>query len=458
MGDNKPKRATQIIGALTATLGGFSLGTVLGWSSPAEALLVSAEDHTPILRTSEGGTLSQTEFTHVASILCLGAMVAQLFIALLYDKLGPKILMIILSVPFAACWFVMAFMSNFFILLGGRFILGFCGGSFCVIAPTYIGEIAEPAIRGALGICFQLMLVLGIFMEFALAYFSSFPWLCIPAAIPPIILFVVMLFMPTSPAFLIKREKEEAAKHALQFFRGKDYNISDDYKQLQDYVNEGKGNFIENMKKKSSIKGFCMLLVLHVVQQLGGINAIMFYAASIFDELELNAKHCNVGLGVVQLVFCLIVASIVDKLGRKPLWIISLSVMILCLLIVGVYYFIRNADAQLGETLIHMPVIFILIYTAGFNIASGPLPWAMIGEYLPAGVKSIIGPIITAVNWFLAYVVTFLFKPCVDWVGPGTVFLFFCVINTLGLIYVLFFLLETKNKTLDQITLELEGK
>ena len=130
-------------------MGGFSLGTVIGWSAPAAAIL------------EEEGFGVQARAT-ISSIMCIGAAASQLYMAFTFDKFGRKWSMIIIAVLFIASFAVLGIYSNLYVYIAARVFNGFCGGAFCVVAPTYIGEIAHKDIRGALGLLFQLFLVSGI--------------------------------------------------------------------------------------------------------------------------------------------------------------------------------------------------------------------------------------------------------------------------------------------------------
>ncbi|GJQ76286.1 hypothetical protein Trydic_g2015 [Trypoxylus dichotomus] len=418
--EEKPRKFTQIIGAIAATMGGLTLGTTIGWSSPAQDILI------------EGG-VTQQQYPHISSIMCLGAATAQLYLFFTIDRLGRRWTMIIMACPIIACYALMGVINNWIVFLIARFWLGFCGGAFCVAAPTYIGEFADKHIRGTLGVMFQLLLVIGIEISYILGLAQNRLVLCFPLVAPPAICIIMMVFLPESPVLLKMKNKDAQMKKALKFYRGKDFNTTQDEKDIMDYIKSGEGTFKENMKKKSTINGFLILLVLHIVQQLGGINAVMFYAGNIFKSgnfFGLSSDACVVVLGATQIVSVGIATGLVDRVGRRILWLVSLGLMAVCLIITGVYFIIKSQD---NET------------------RTGPLPWSMIGELLSAGAKTYTGPIITAVNWILAYLVTVSYPYLDKSVGPGPVFLGYGVICILGFVFVLFFLVETKGRTLDEI-------
>ncbi|KAK9696466.1 Sugar transporter [Popillia japonica] len=212
--------------------------------------------------------------------------------------------------------------------------------------------------------------------------------------------------------------KEEKMRNALTFFRGKDFDITQDEKDIDDYIKNGQ--------------------VMHIVQQLSGINAVMFYASSIFvegDFFNLNNHVCVVILGAFQIFAVGIAVGVVDKVGRRILWLISLGIMAVCLTITAIYFFI---DTDIASKIQFILVICICLYVLGFCLGTGPLPWAMMGEMLSAAAKSYTGPIVAAINWLLAYVVTVSYPYLKE--------------------SVVFVLIETKDKTLDEIQTALGNK
>lgn len=137
------------------------MGTVIGWSSPANKLI-----------QQQLGTNTES-LSWISSIMALGAASAQIFMALVIDRFGRKNTMLVLAPPFVVGWIILAFANSVPVYCLGRFVTGFCGGAFCVAAPTYIGELADKEIRGTLGVLFQLLLTMGIMVSYCLSLTES---------------------------------------------------------------------------------------------------------------------------------------------------------------------------------------------------------------------------------------------------------------------------------------------
>lgn len=423
------------------------MGLTIGWASPAKELVIAQL------------SIANEEYSWIASIMPLGAAASMIFMAFCFDILGRKWTMIGIAPFFTLSWVLLSFANSMVLYCVARFFCGFCGGAFCVAAPNYTAELSEPSIRGFLGTLFQLMICSGIAIAYALGEFKSRFALSIPPSAFPIVLALLIFFLHESPMFLLKRGKEEKARKSLQFFRGPNYDIEPEFKEMQKYVKKGDESNWQVFKKKSSLKASAMLLVLHVGQQMSGINAVMFFAHEIFTQAgsHLSPGLSSIILGVVQICATIVCTLFVDRVGRKILWIVSLIIMITCLILLGVYFLIKNSDPELAKTLSLLPLISLCVYLVGFSLGSGPLPWAMLGELLPDQIKSIVGSAVTCVNWFLAFVVTVSFTSIIEAVGAAAVYFGFAVLQTLTLAFIILVLIETKNKSLEQIQQELSG-
>lgn len=423
------------------------MGLTIGWSSPAKDLVM------------EQLGIEDSSYSWIASIMTIGAATSNIFMAFAFDILGRKWTMIGIAPFFTLSWVLLAFSNSVLLYCLGRFLTGFCGGAFCVAAPNYIAELAEVSIRGLLGTLFQLMVCSGIATAYALGEAQSLYALALPSAVIPIVLAILIFFLHESPVFLLKKGKQEKARKSLQFFRGPNYDIEPEMKDMQKYVQAGEESSWEVFKRKPSLKGSVMLLVLHVGQQLSGINVVMFYAHEIFAQAgsSLRSGISSIILGIVQIIATAVCTAIVDKVGRKILWIVSISIMIVCLVLLGVFFIVKENDPDMATSISILPLGSLCLYLVGFSLGAGPLPWAMLGELLPDQIKSIVGSAVTFVNWMMAFAVTASFLPLVDLVGAPCVYFGFAVLQGLTLVFIVLILIETKNKSLDQIQQELAG-
>ncbi|XP_071445142.1 facilitated trehalose transporter Tret1 isoform X2 [Hetaerina americana] len=451
---NTARKLPQYAAALTATLGAFALGTALAWSSPA----------IPKLEKGEAGfEVTSAQSSWVGSLMTLGAAAIALPIGYCMDQIGRKLTMILLAVPFVMGWVLIVWAINVDMLYAGRFFCGMSGGAFAVVAPVYIGETAQKEIRGSLGTYFQLMICAGILFAYVVGSYLTVFWFSIVCGIIPIVFAAGILVIPESPAYYLSKGKVEEAKKSLRWLRGKEYDFEAELAEMQvsaENAAESKRNvnIISALTARATINALVISLGLMIFQQLSGINAVIFYTDTIFQAA--NVKDSSVStiiVGVVQLVATFISTLIVDRFGRRFLLILSDSLMAVCCVALGVFFYLQsigNDVSNLGWLPLTSLCIFIIVFSLGY----GPVPWFMIGELFSAEVKAVAGPISSITNWLLAFVVTKFFKDITDAWGKHTAFWVFAVISAIGVLFVFFVVIETKGKSLEEIQQELGAR
>lgn len=285
-----------------------------------------------------------------------------------------------LVVPFTVGWVLVCWANSIAMLLIGRILLGFSGGAFFVVAPMYIGEIAQKEIRGALGSFFQLMVTIGILFVYAVGYDLNVFTFSIICGVLPLVFAVAFVFMPESPLYLISKDRSEDAIKSLKWLRGEHYDFSDELNELQSQHDADKNNkisIIAALKRRATVKALVIIVGLMFFLQLSGINIVIFYTGFIFDaaHIDIKTELAIILIGIVQVVATFIASMIVDKTGRRVLLLISISVMALCKILLGVYFFMSNNDQKSVENLGWLPVVALCLYIIVFSLGFGPIPW-----------------------------------------------------------------------------------
>ncbi|XP_065350955.1 facilitated trehalose transporter Tret1-like [Cloeon dipterum] len=443
----KPRRLTQYMAAISAGLGAFALGTVIGWSSPASSHV-------------QGGPLQVTpsEFAWVGSLLTLGAAASNFPAGYLVDKIGRKQTMFWTAVPFAIGWALILWASSVNMLYVGRVITGFCGGVFCVACNLYVGEIAEKEIRGTLGTLFQLNVVIGIEFTYLVGAFASFTVLNSLCLAVPVIFAFIFFWMPETPQYLLKARKRSEAYNALRWFRGgaecdlelREMELACESEREQS--TSLKQSFTGENGKAARV-ALLVSIGLMACQQLSGINAVIFYTEDLFKAAgsSLEARYTVVIVGAVQIIATVAALMVVDRLGRRALMGASQAVMALSTLLLGVYLYYREGDAKSVEGIGWLPIIFVCLYLVAFSVGAGPIPWLTLGELFPSEVKGFASAFSSCFNWLLAFLVTRFFGDLVSAINGSGAFWLFTALLLLGLAFVYFFLPETRGKSLEQI-------
>lgn len=444
----KAAKVPQYAAAISVTLGAFALGTVLAWTSPTGIEL--------------GSKLGETDWAWVGSLMALGAAVAVIPIGYLIDKIGRKYTMLALVLPFTGGWAFIAWADDSAALyMVGRFITGMMGGAFSLTAPAYTSEISEKEIRGALGSYFQLMVTLGILFGYGVGSATSVNVFSIICGIVPLVFGAIFWLMPETPLYYLKKGQKDRAQTSLQWFRGKNYDVSAELKEIQATVDEAAAqqlSFLEAFKTPEAKKGLMVSFGLMIFQQLSGINAVIFYTTSIFAAAgsDLEPSTATIIVGVIQVVVTFISTLIVDRLGRRLLLMISDSVMAICTLLLGVYFFLKDRGDD-TSSLGWLPLTSVCVFIVVFSLGYGPIPWMMVGELFAPHIKGFASSLSCVLNWILAFIVTRFYTDLALSFGIHTTFWIFAVVSAIGTVFVFFIVPETKGKTLDEIQRELGG-
>lgn len=303
-----------------------------------------------------------------------------------------------------------------------RMIGGLGVGLASMAAPMYIAEIAPPKDRGRLVSYYQLAIVIGFFAVFLATYFiaggdssnlspealnelraynTSKGWRLMfwSELIPAILFFILLFFVPHTPRWLIMKGEEEKAKRVLEKTGSENpsLEIFDIEESLQDVDNSIRTSIFSSGMLKVLIIG----VALSILQQITGINAILYYGAEIFSNTlgygKEDALQQQLLLGAVNLVFTFIAIYQVDRWGRKPLLIIGTIGMMLGIGSLGISIYLN----QLGL----ISLIGMLTFIGSFALSMGPVTWVMLSEMFPNKVRSIAMSIAVAVQWLFNAIV-----------------------------------------------------
>lgn len=172
---------------------------------------------------------------------------------------------------------------------------------------------------------------------------------------------------------------------------------------------------------------------------------------------NLEPSTATIIVGVIQVVVTFISTLVVDRLGRRLLLMISDSVMAICTLVLGIFFYLRNETQDDTSNLGWLPLTSVCLFIVVFSLGYGPIPWMMVGELFAPHIKGFASSLSCVLNWILAFIVTRFYADLASSFGIHTTFWIFAVISAIGTVFVFFIVPETKGKTLDEIQRELGG-
>ncbi|XP_066588424.1 uncharacterized protein [Prorops nasuta] len=448
------KKLWQYLSAFSACLLAVGVGTALAWTSPVLPRLKNQDSE--LLVTEDQGSW-------VGSLLAIGAMVGAIPAGGTADKLGRKKAMLLLAVPFLLSWILIVAAYNVWFLYIARFIVGIGVGASCVIVPAYVSEIAEISSRGTLGAFFQLFLAIGILFAFVFGAVLSYTVFSIVCAVVELLFLATFVWMPESPLWLISQNRKHDAVEALSRLRGDSYDPEEELSVMQKVCDESAGaatSIFHLLRLKGTQLALVAILGCMAFQQLSGVNAVIFYTFTIFEDTgnALAKDAAPIMVALVQMIMAVVAAVIVDKTGRKPLLMFSSGVMSISLVALGYYFHLMAKNSDNAKSIIWLPITSIIFYMIAFSVGLGPVPWMLMGELFTTETKAVASGVAVMVNWFLAFIVTKTFPSMRLQMGIYGAFWIFAAIMAIATVFELFLVPETKGKTLQQIQDELNGK
>lgn len=361
-------------------------------------------------------------------------------------------------------WFLLMFAKNIAMLYMGRFITGMIAGAYCVLSPLYSNEISQKEIRGILGCFTQMMISIGILSVALVSKYVSIKNFTIFCSSIPIIFAILFFFMPESPVYLLKKQRESEAKEALIKLRGRTYDIDKEIETIKlSFQTKEKGKLkelVESLKKKSTKRAFYITLILMSTRVLCGIDAVTSYASYIFigSGVAIDPQTSTIILAGIQTLSGIFQSSIADRLGRKVLLLSSAVLMGLCMYTLGLSLLVKDRnliEPSQFHYLSYIPVVSLCIYVTGYSMGLGPIPWMITGEIFPQEIKSLAVGCSNFVSWILSFIVLKLFLVMKDGWGQDVTFLILGLFTTVGGCLIYFFTHETKGKSFEQIQDEL---
>lgn len=443
VGSNK---LVYFFGALGGLLFGYDTGVIAG----------------AILFINKDLGLSPFMSGLVVSSLLVGAMVGAAFAGPIADATGRRKLVLVAAVVFAVGAIGAALATSAGMLVLFRVVLGLAVGAASLIVPLYLAEVAPTEIRGAVASLNQLMIVTGILIAYiansALAGAEAWRWMIGLAVVPSALLFLGMLFMPETPRWLVSKDREEEAREVLRRTRDEVAVEAEmnDIKRVESQEEGGLGELLASWVRPALLVG----MGLAIFQQIIGINTIVYYAPTTLTNVGFGnsaAILANAGIGVINVTMTLVAIRFIDRVGRKPLLLVGAAGMALSLGILGLTSLLLPEPSGVGLVGI-VTLVCLALFIAAFAVSWGPIVWVMLGEIFPLKIRGSAMAVATVLLWGANFVVSLSFPVLLEALGLGWLFLGYALIGLAALLFVRYFVTETKGRSLEKIESDLRER
>ncbi|KAI1847853.1 hypothetical protein JX265_013919 [Neoarthrinium moseri] len=438
----------------------------------------------------------QTKKGWLTAILELGAWIGTLLSGFLAEAISRKYGVLVAVVVFVVGVIIQATAQSGGpnVILAGRFVTGMGVGSLAMIVPIYNSEVAPPEVRGALVALQQLAITFGIMVSFWIDYGTNYiggvdlatqkdgAWI-VPICLqlgPAAILFAGMLFMPFSPRWLVHHDREPEARKILANLRGlpQDHElvelefleikaqslfekrtVAEHFPHLREQTawNIFKLQFVAIKSLFQTTAMFKRVIVATVTmffQQWTGINAVLYYAPSIFKQLGLDDTTTGLlatgVVGIVMFIATIPAVLYIDRVGRKPVLAIGAIGMALCHFIIAVIV-AKNANQwHEQEAAGWAAVVMVWLFVIHFGYSWGPCAWILVAEIWPLSSRPYGVSLGASSNWMNNFIVGQVTPDMLQNIGYGT-YILFGLLTTIGAVFIWFFVPETKRLTLEEM-------
>ena len=402
----------------------------------------------------------------------VGSIVGVLFAGILSDKLGRKLTMVISAVLFSTSALGCALCADFTQLVIYRIIGGVGIGVVSIVSPLYISELAVAQYRGRLVSLYQLAVTVGFLGAYLVNYqllawaesgtqlsvdwlnkvFITEVWrgMLGMETLPAILFFIIIFFIPESPRWLIVRGKELKAINILE----KIYNsITEAKSQLKEtksvLTSETKSEWSLLMKPgifKAVIIGVCIA----ILGQFMGVNAVLYYGPSIFENAGLSGGDSlfyQVLVGLVNTLTTVLALVIIDKVGRKKLVYYGVSGMVVSLILIGLYFLFGDS---LGVSSLFL-LVFFLFYVFCCAVSICAVVFVLLSEMYPTKVRGLAMSIAGFALWIGTYLIGQLTPWMLQNLTPAGTFFLFAIMCVPYMLIVWKLVPETTGKSLEEI-------
>ena len=429
--------------AIVASLGGLLSGYDTGVISGA------------LLLINETWVLPDTLQGFLVSSVLIGAVIGAATNGILADIFGRKKIIMATAVIFILGSILCAFAPNVYVLILSRIFVGFAVGIVNFVVPLYLSEVSPKNLRGTLVSLYQWAITAGIlFSYFINAVFAqavyNWRWMLFAGVVPGLVLFIGMCFMSDTPRWLVSKNRDDEAKKVFS-------KIEPDIEPEKE-IAEIKETLVDNRQEKAfrlkkwMIMPFVVGIGIMFAQICTGINTIIYYAPTIFKtagfDSNLTAIYATTGIGVVNFIMTIVAVFFTDRIGRKPLLYFGLTGVMLSLFALGTSFAFAGV---LGSSLKWVAVGSLVTYIICFAMSLGPIGWILVSEVFPLRIRGIAMSVCTVSNFAFNFFVVGSFPVLLHRIGGAWTFWIFGIVSILCIIFVYFFVPETKGISLEEI-------
>jgi major inositol transporter-like SP family MFS transporter len=412
---------------------------------------------------SQADQLNLNAYTEglVASSLLFGAALGAVVGGISSDKNGRRKNIIYLAIVFFIAALGCTFAPSVPIMVGFRFLLGLAVGGASVTVPTYLAEMSPSENRGRMVTQNELMIVTGQLLAFVFNAIIGvtlgheahvWRYMLVIASVPAVVLWFGMLVMPESPRWLASKGRIGDALRVLQQVR-EENRAKAELQEIQDTLAE------EAELKKATYKDLTIPWVrrivflgvgISVVQQITGVNSIMYYGTEILRNAGFSTEAAligNIANGAISVIATVVGIWLLGKVGRRPMLLVGQIGTTTALLLIGIFSLTMQGSAMLPFIVLSLTVTFLAFQQGAIS----PVTWLMLSEIFPLRLRGLGMGVSVFCLWVINFLIGLSFPVLLAKLGLSTTFFVFVVLGLIAIAFVSKYVPETKDRTLEQL-------
>ncbi|KAK7060682.1 facilitative transporter for trehalose [Halocaridina rubra] len=424
----------QCMVAASIGMNGLVASMAMGYTSPA----------LPSMKQEVHFSITEDDESWIGSVMPASALIGSLLAGPLLDTFGRRRTFMYLTIPFMISWGIIANAGGVRGVILGRFVSGACVGVQAVGGSVLMPEMAQLDLRKVLVMFPALLGNLGILVSYAAGQYLSWrglAWLGCALCLPQLIL---LLPLPETPFYLTQSGKRSSSLAALKKLRQtpelaerEQKELDTSYESRKDKDSKKKKVSLLDLTKPPNLWPVSVGAGLMVAQQTTGLNAVIFYASSIFEAGGdfMDARTSTTLLGLVNFLKVFVGLYCIARYHRRQLIMVSTTALCVSLSVLSAFFWAQKLGGPFlafSKKIAFMPVLALLCYMGSIPLGWGPVPWVFLSEGTPRSIRGTAAAFIVTVSWGSAFVVTNTFKWSVTSLGIHYVFLGYALVTAIS--------------------------